>query len=209
MSFILDALRKSENERQRQGSAEFAGVPVSRDSRTTPRWLWIVGLLLAINLAVLIGLLMRPEIAPSKSVGQSTSQPESATANDPPSFADRVAAAKTNTPAAQPDIEPAPTEFDEDTAVRPIVVTQNPANVDMSEVYPTFQEVVVSGAVTLPTLTIDIHVYSDVPADRFVFINMSKYQEGARLDDGPELREITPEGAVLRHNGVTFLLPRE
>ena len=61
MSFILDALKKSETERQRQGGAEFAAVPVSPRAAAVPRWLWIVGLLLVINLGVLIGLLLRPD----------------------------------------------------------------------------------------------------------------------------------------------------
>ena len=49
MSFILDALKKSENERQEQSDTEFATVPSSPDAPAAPRWLWILGALLAIN----------------------------------------------------------------------------------------------------------------------------------------------------------------
>ena len=60
MSFILDALKKSESERQQQGAAEFAQVPVGRDSNRPPLWLWVLGILLVVNLAVLGGVLLRP-----------------------------------------------------------------------------------------------------------------------------------------------------
>ena len=62
MSFILDALKKSETDRQQRGSAEFAGIPTSAGRREgPPAWLWVIGVLLLINLAVLIGLWLRPD----------------------------------------------------------------------------------------------------------------------------------------------------
>ena len=61
----------------------------------------------------------------------------------------------------------------------------------------------------MPDLNIDIHVYSEKPADRFVFINMNQYRENATLTEGPLLREITTEGVILEFVGATFLLPRE
>ena len=65
MSFILDALKKSETDRQQRSSAEFAGVPTSSDRAGVPRWLWGLGLLLAINLAVLLGLMFRSSTGPA------------------------------------------------------------------------------------------------------------------------------------------------
>ena len=208
MSFILDALRKSENERQQQGQAEFAGVPTGGSDSSTPRWLWVVGLLLVINLAVLAGLLMRPDVTPP---AQSTPAAEPVTQQEIPAeatFSDRVAAAQRELPeqttsevVAAPDPEPA--------AVQPVVVTQDRAALDTSRVYPTLQEVMAAGRISLPPMHLDIHVFSETPADRFVFINMSKYREGERTGEGPLVSEITPEGAVLTHQGVTFLLSRE
>ena len=55
MSFILDALKKSETERQQQGPSDFANVPSTPESPGAPRWLWVLVLLLAVNLAVLLG----------------------------------------------------------------------------------------------------------------------------------------------------------
>jgi hypothetical protein len=38
---------------------------------------------------------------------------------------------------------------------------------------------------------------------------MSRYKENATLVEGPEIREITPDGVILEHIGTRFLLPRE
>ena len=75
--------------------------------------------------------------------------------------------------------------------------------------HKTFNEVRVNGSVQLPELHLDIHVYSEIPVDRFVFINMSKYKENATLSEGPLVAEIVPEGVILDYRGTRFLLPRE
>ena len=61
MSFILDALKKSENDRQEHSSAEFASVPSGTTTSGPPRWLWVLVALLAINVVVLLGLLLRDD----------------------------------------------------------------------------------------------------------------------------------------------------
>ena len=111
MSFILDALKKSEADRQQHSGAEFAGVPTSPQSASVPRWLWVVGLLLAINLLVLIGLLLRPDSPTSNAV--TPMQHASTAANTaavpikpepPPSFEEQVASARSNPPVQQPEV---------------------------------------------------------------------------------------------------------
>lgn len=61
----------------------------------------------------------------------------------------------------------------------------------------------------MPELNLELHVFSAVPGDRFVFINSSKYLEGESLPEGPRLDAITEEGVVMSHRGQSFLLPRE
>jgi general secretion pathway protein B len=58
----------------------------------------------------------------------------------------------------------------------------------------------------LPRLTLDVLVYSDVPAERLVFINGRKYVEGQVLDDGGVVEQITAEGAILRREGKQIVL---
>ena len=89
------------------------------------------------------------------------------------------------------------------------MISQNPSSVSPDDLHPTLQEVRARGALNLPELHLDIHVYSNEPEDRFVFINMSKLREGSQLDEGPVVAEITPDGVILGHQGQFFILPRE
>ena len=216
MSFILDALKKSETDRQQQSSAEFAGVPTGGSSPGVPRWLWVLGLLLAINLLALIGLFFRPDTTPlslpSIPVTETREPALNETAMDEPtlnepSFAEKVAVAKQNAPAQRAPTADPPQRPQAEPAVTPGVVYS--ATPEDSRVLPTIQELRANGTLTLPELHLDIHVYSDVPNDRFVFINMSKQRENSQLAEGPVVEEITPEGVVLGYRGTSFLLRRD
>jgi hypothetical protein len=55
-------------------------------------------------------------------------------------------------------------------------------------------------------VTLDVLVYSDAPSERLVFINGRKYVEGQRTDQGMVVEAITPQGAMLSHEGRRFLL---
>ena len=62
---------------------------------------------------------------------------------------------------------------------------------------PTISEIDLTGSQALPDLHLDVHVYATKPAERFVYINMRKYQEGATLAEGPVLERIRRDGVVL------------
>jgi general secretion pathway protein B len=205
MSFILDALKKSENERQEQSDAEFATVPSSPDAPAAPRWLWILGALLAINVVVVIGLMIRSE---TTLIGSSVT-PTPAANSGTESFSDQVADARRTEPAVtQPEPSPVVQRTNStETQRSPVSVANLP--VTRAAVLPTLNELRANGTLQLPDLHVDIHVYSDVPAERFVFINMNKYQENSRLKEGPELDEITSDGVILEYRGYAFMLPRE
>lgn len=198
MSIILDALRKSENERQTQSPAEFAAIPSSAGSKSVPRWIWILAMLLTINLVVLIGLLLRPDRTPPKPA-QAVEIIELDLLEEAaqPSFVDQVAVARLNAPAEKE----APSEN--------MPVAETPLAKLANANYPSIHEVRASGLIAIDDLHLDIHVYSTVPEDRFVFINMSKHREGSRLDEGPLVTQITPDGVVLHYQGTSFLLPRD
>lgn len=218
MSFILDALKKSEIDRQQRGGVEFASLPVSPRTASVPRWLWVVGVLLLINLAVMAGLLLRANSSPTQAVPPVVENAAPAPNTDSasqPSFEQQVAAAKKRLP-EQAVVDEARgidgVDRTPDTAtpaVQAVLISQNPAAVPASDQYPSLQEVRASGKIQLPDLHLDIHVYSATPKDRFVFINMAKLREGSRLEEGPVIVEITPDGVVLEHQGQHFLLPRE
>ena len=59
MSFILDALKKSENDRQRQASPALFEVKVAAPRRRFPLWAAGLAVLLGVNMLVLVWVLMR------------------------------------------------------------------------------------------------------------------------------------------------------
>lgn len=84
MSFILDALKKSENERQRQIGPSLADVKITRRNAERPWWAVAVAALLVINLGVLLVVLMRDDDAKP-----ATPAPQVAPAPQPQNYDDR------------------------------------------------------------------------------------------------------------------------
>jgi hypothetical protein len=77
------------------------------------------------------------------------------------------------------------------------------------EMLPSISELNLSGNQALPEIHLDVHVYATRAADRFVYINMRKYREGAVLQEGPTLEHIRRNGVVLNYHGLRFLVPRQ
>lgn len=55
-------------------------------------------------------------------------------------------------------------------------------------------------------LHLQVHVYSEVPAQRRVFINNQKYVEGQRIDANLVIESITPDGVFVSYQGKRALL---
>jgi len=210
MSFILDALKKSETERQQQSGGEFSSVPTTAAAPRQLRWLWLLAVLLAINVAVLLGIFLRPDIRSTAApevidtalaplpVEQSPVEQVTTTS---PSFADQVEQARRD----QPEVAGTAIEA----ATPPAAAPQPATSSGNTSRIPTIDELRLDGSLQLPELHIDIHVFSDQPGDRFVFINMVKHREQSQLAEGPVVREITTDGVILQYQGRAFLLPRE
>ncbi|MCI0668339.1 MAG: general secretion pathway protein GspB [Methylococcaceae bacterium] len=60
----------------------------------------------------------------------------------------------------------------------------------------------------VPSLNINVFVYSEVPEERFVIINMTKYLAGQKIDSGPQILEIRPDSLVLEYLGRKFKIKR-
>jgi general secretion pathway protein B len=215
MSFILDALKKSEIERQRQSMPGLMDAPTRARRPRLPLWAVLLGALLTINIAVLAVVLIRnaaPAAAPVKRP-DTTASTEAKTSAVPDHFSPLDAA-----PVYAPEI-PVPSAEDPAAAPRtsaqrsaprplrkpdPVLVDEGPA--DNEELLPSVSEVNLQD---LPELHLDVHVYATKPSDRFVYINMRKYHEGNTLQEGPVLERIRRDGVVLDYRGVRFVLPRQ
>jgi general secretion pathway protein B len=230
MSFILDALKKSEIERQRQS------VPGLMDSRTAERrrrlpvWAIALGVLLGVNLLVLSFMLLRrslpaPQAPVSAQAARAAVTDAAAPAPAPEHFSPLDAApvyapeipvgpaagsAPLESPPARAGLADGAAKAGMRSAHRPdpLLVDQNTQG-DNQEVLPSINEISLSGAQALPELHLDVHVYATKPSDRFVYINMRKYHEGAALQEGPTLERIRRDGVILNYQGLRFLLPRQ
>ena len=55
-------------------------------------------------------------------------------------------------------------------------------------------------------LALDVLVYSELPAERLVFINGRKYVEGQAVTGDVVVEQITPDGAILRRADQRIML---
>lgn len=216
MSFILDALRKSEIERQRQSGPSMAEFPIARDDRRLPFALVVIGLLLAVNIAVVVYFMLRD-----------TGSPAAVTASVEPAVATGAPP-----PATGPALQPSPAVISplesqslaaEEILEPPAVYYETPATEAPGAPDPTLLPDAGPGygnapsggdfpaaaaATGLPELTVDLHVFTTDPAKRAVFINGRRYTQGARIAEGPMVEEITVDGVLLSYRGRRFVLPR-
>ena len=210
MSFILDALKKSEAERKRQDAPGIASIPAPTQNSSGTKWIWIIAGLLTINVVVLTGVVLRPsdEADPINTVEPPAMAAETAV-EAPPATARRAppqTRESTDTAAMSSSTAPAIRRPSGADTTPSTPAARNPAE---PSGLPTFNELRTAGRLQLPDLHVDIHVYGAQPADRYVFVNMTKYRENAKLSEGPVVTRITPDGVELDYLGTAFLLPRE
>jgi general secretion pathway protein B len=216
MSIILDALRKSETERQRQTGPGLADAGYRPPARRRPLWLPLLVIALTANL-VLVGylLLRNRSAAPVEQTTARAAAPATIVPPVPPATKGQIDVLREDAPyqpmADLPALEPETGAGNAAAApVMPAPAAEaTPGTSSIKDSLPTAEQLVARGELSLPPLRIDIHVFSETPAERFVFINMRKYTEGAQLSEGPRVEEITPEGVVLSQGGRRFVLTRD
>jgi len=249
MSFILDALKKSETDRQRQTGPALFEVKVPPPRNGLP--LWAVGLvvLLAVNLVIVAWVLLRRPAPAEVAMMRSPAPAAPAAAMTPSSGPQGQAIAPaTQTPMTQTaaPAQPAPAAPQSQQATSASVApnstngatapaqtyagSESPNPDDYAPAaepppsssfgnhvtrttasgLPLYQDAALAPGAHIPQLRLDLHVFASKPQDRFVMINMHKLHEGeSLLPEGVRVESITPEGAVLSHNGTQFLLPRD
>jgi general secretion pathway protein B len=256
MSFILDALKKSEREREQQSQGLPSEIVYSRRNATQPMWMFAVTGLLLLNFGFLLVLWLRgdrQQPAPVITVNSgplaaapagntpigTTTGGATAVANSAPTNDSATATVRSLQDEASSSASEAPDEtaallagadlpagpqlvrsispgYSTDAALNAAALANsNTASSNQNyfnrtnNTIPTLDSIGGSGALNLPQLHLDIHVYSAAAAERFVFINMRKYTEGQSLNEGPLVERITPEGAVLTYRNQRFVLPRQ
>ncbi|GAB3257509.1 general secretion pathway protein GspB [Chitinimonas naiadis] len=226
MSYILDALQKAEQERQR-GAVPTLQTPVSsQPERPVPAY-WAYGLLAAVLLAagVLIGWWQpwRPAAAASQAVTPAI--PQTVVAATPPApAAQAVPAAQTAEPVmppvaavappAAPPVAlplPAPAQSPQGSPVaspkaaepKPVPPSREPA-VSASEETMALESLPPAIRQGIPAMTVLVHSYSSQRKDRMVIVNNKPLHEGDSLVAGLRLEEITSEGMIYSYKGYRF-----
>ena len=218
MSYILDALKKADAQRERDPARG-----IHAQGATTPRadppvagaiapWLWGVAAVAAVSLALAAWQLMKPQpvtVAPGVRV---LPQPAPAPAAAPVAAAPAVVASAV-LPAAPPAAAapiaaaPAPARVARAASAPRPAASAAAASAAAAAAAPAAAEQLLPASQLpgdVPKLAISGGVYSDNPAQRMLVVNGQVVNEGAELAPGLVLEQIRPRTAVLRHRGLRY-----
>jgi general secretion pathway protein B len=216
MSFILDALRKSENARLRQEHPAMFDARAVASRRAFPIWGVALGLLLGVNLLVVLTVLLRneraaavadaplpvsaPAPAAAPPIGTVATPMDAAPAATRTSAASPAAArtASVSRSTATTPARTAPSVIETDT-----VPTATSAPIDLQQPSRTRDDLLAAGD-AIPEAALSLHVYDPDASKRFILLNGQRLREGEMAGNGLRVRSIVPDGTVLDHRGATF-----
>jgi general secretion pathway protein B len=229
MSYILEALRKADQERSAGSVPDLEAVHES-SVRTagSSRWVWILGAVLALNGLLLAVLLLRDGGSEQEAVVEAGQPAVKTTVSDepvpPPPAVISQPVPRAPPPAVmakQPVPAPAPPAPAVSTA--PVVrqpVAPTPAyepepepvrtaaplpDVAPQDGVPYWEDMTLEFRSGLDMPRLDVHVYDSDPQRRFLLIELKKYREGDTLANGAVVEEILPEGVRLSYQGSRFV----
>jgi general secretion pathway protein B len=212
MSFILDALKKSEAQRQRADAPALYEMKMAPPRQGVPAWLLVLGALLIINIGVLSVVLLRGNHSAAPQTDTNAGGTAAVATPPAPAAANPPAASR---PALAPDVAGAPNSAasaadraDDAPAVEPAPPPPAANGLNSGDV-PTYDQAASAPGANLPELKLDLHAYATNPAERFVFLNMTKLKEGQSSPAGVRVESITPDGAILSWQGSRFFLQRQ
>ena len=213
MSYILDALKKSEQERG-HGTAPSVQTlhssGISYHSRKSQLWPYFLLAAVIINLAALLYFIMTQSDADT-SVAVHTANPQAATAVpdvQPTVALDRRVAQSVPTgpdesivykPVSMPGTHRTPAAVSPNTVsyLPPATEQFVPSIVEMSDLpFDVLQHI--------PALEFSAHVYSTNPQQRSIVINGRFMEEGDHVANDLYLSEITADGAIFDFQGQRF-----
>ena len=235
MSFILDALRKSEHERQRSAVPGLSHVPLATPRRELPGWVLLVIGVLAAAVLVLGGAWWQSQRSLTAPVASPPAAVTAPAASTPPTAAAPAPVAAPTIAAPPPATAPTTAAIAAPPVQQPAVAVAAATSTQDSESAAALEErtqslasaaivpkrpaptgptlpsaaALLAQGIDVPPLKLELHAYSDKPGERFVFINGRKYKEGERLTEGPEVVTIEPNGVVLSQRGQRFQLAPE
>lgn len=232
MSYILDALRKSQQARH-PGAAPRTGA-VHNISLALP----VSGWWLALGIVLLFGLLVGAYLFWRSTEATLPGPPPEPVTSEPVATALVVPTTPVaEKPAPAPEAPPKKTIPVADLAEQakvPVLITPPkkvvtarpekksvmnrrsetsqataaPALPLVTDDTPLLQQMPQDFQRSLPSLAVTIHVYSHDESQRILFINNREYRRGSQIEGGIRVEDIVPDGAVLSFRGERFKLSR-
>ena len=224
MSYILEALKKSDQQRQRGVTPK---LPIGQEATAAAKHFS------SVHFAVIAAVLLCAGIAIGWLHPWQATQPVNAiepTAGLP--IAERVAPAassdqsgmprkieqKISTPETVAVVQAAPPKPDTSSFANvsasasaviaaPVLAQKkhtNPTDVPQQQKAISFAELPMTLQQEIPALAIQLHSYSSNPANSLVSINSRMMKEGDALMPGLKLEQITPDGVILSYKGYRF-----
>jgi general secretion pathway protein B len=229
MSYILDALRKSEQERQ-PGTRARPGGPVHNVSLPwRGGWLLVIGIILLLFLLAAAVVFWHSTVSRISSEAAVAVTSPSVAATATPSAAEPVAAVAPP-PVMAVKRESPVRDLAEQTQVPVPVTSKMPSTAPRRQVAaikqrsssqadghavlletdntPLLQQMPPEIQRAIPPMAVTIHVYSTQESQRILFINNREYHKGSLIEGGARVEAIVPDGAVLSYQGERFKLPR-
>ncbi len=209
MSFILEALKKSENKYRRKGGQKPRTIheSVPRKSRRLRSWMVAILILLVVNTALLVwffGYRQKLPLSPTTDVSLIETSPEKAGESVPTSLPAKIPPAQNNIESTSAAAQKPQTYTKEQAAaIKPLPTPRHD-----QQVYRLGQ---LPGSIQkrIPPLQMSLHAYNRTDANAsMVQLNDRIVREGDTITDNIRLEQITADGVVLNYDGYLFLLPR-
>lgn len=179
MSYILDALRKSERERNAGVERAAASSPTSAAQAAISPWVWLTTGMATTILAAGAFWLWWPAPPAVTTVPSSTT------------VTVRDLAEQTQVPA--PHVASA--------------VPAAPVSAPVAADVPFLRSLPDELRRSLPVMTVNIHVYTPEESRRLLYINNREYHKGDYLS-GVLIEDVLPDGVLVNYHGVRFKLER-
>jgi general secretion pathway protein B len=224
MSYILEALKKSDQQRQRGATPTLQAAQVTAAAPKRPLFIhYSLFATVLIAAGIMIGWLhpWQTEQAPIETISidaESRISIPLATAPAPvPSAMPGSTAQEFTVPNLKPVAQPvlaASTKKPNNlalgnsetssTAVSTLDKSAGRSDVVLGQEAIPMNELPLQIQQELPAMTVQLHAYSSIPSERLVSINSIRLREGGSLMLGLRLEQITPDGMILSYKGYRF-----
>lgn len=199
MSYILDALKKSDQERQQGAGPSLQTIHRPHHRSTERGWLYILSILVLVLILALIGLsawylieVNDRKIALPAPNAEVIKEPQPLKLNTLSGNSQGHTRENSNL------------VLSSDTSISSAPAHPSAPN---NQVVIPFSELPLRVRNAIPSMTFSFHVYSDNPERRTIIINGRRVKQGAAIDNQLMLNEITPNGVIFSWQDYQFSIP--